>query len=559
MIRDFTTKEMKPQIDTDKHGYNFKFQISNFRSRIKKNSFLSVFICVNLWLFLLSSCNSKPTDLRSFVPSDTLVYLETGDLRKTLDAVTESKAFSDASKSKPDFSALANMQIAIAVTGFETSENQVTTENSVLNFKPRFVAIADTHAWNRHALSFTENKLGEFVNDLYGGETALEMTDKAGGKFFVWTATDGRKVFAFIENSLIFFGNDESVIEKCLSVKRGEADSFAKSGKTFEKAENNLAFGYVSGDGIAQIANIVGVSTAIEVSEGDEERAFIAKVLPEILRKSAKEVIWTATKNEQGIEDKFEIALTKETADVFKETLTASPQNQTNSSEFLPGEIFSVTKYNLQNPQIAWRSLLLVTAKQTDELSGKIIVAFADSLLEPYGVADPETFLSAIDSQILTAQFDGEGEKSVVIADVKNAETVKKSIGETNFKKAPEKNSNADVWKSEDGEVVAAFIENKIILGDGESVLKCLQAKQSGQNFTKNPLFAKFGESKSVAVTLGKDSGEKIVEVLSEKKAENLQMTTNFLTETRINAQGIERKTVSPFGLIGTILEQFKE
>jgi hypothetical protein len=516
-------------------------------------------LCAFAFLLFCISCSSKPTDLRSFVPSDTLVYLETNDLRKTLDAMTSSKAFQDAAKSKTDFSALANMQVAVAVTGFETSENQVTTENSVLNFKPRFVAIADTHAWNWQTTSFTENKLGEFVNEVYGGEVSLEMIDKKSGKSFVWTATDGRKVFAYVENSLIFFGNDETSIEKCLSVKRGEADSFAKNGKSFEKAENNLAFGYVSGDGVSQIANIVGVSTAIDATEGDEERSFIAKVLPEILRKSAKEIIWTATKNEQGIEDNFEIALTTEVVNVVKETLVGSAQKQTNSTAFLPNEVFSVTKYNLQNPQIAWRSLLLVTAKQTDELSGKIIVAFADSLLEPYGISDAETFLSAVDSQILTAQFDSEGENSVVIADVKTAEILKKSIGETNFKKAPEKNSNADVWKSDDGEIIAAFVENKIILGDGESVLKCLQAKQNGQDFTKNPLFGKFNESKSVAVTLGKDSGEKIVEVLSEKKAENLKMTTNFLTETRINAQGIERKTVSPFGLIGTILEQFKE
>lgn len=547
---------MKPQIYTNKDRLNFRFQLSDFRLNILKKSAL---ICINLWLVFLISCNSKPTDLRTFVPSETLVYLETNDLRKTLDALTESKAFQEAAKTKPDFSALENMQIAVAVTGFETSENQVTTENSVLNFKPRFVAIADTHVWNWQTVSFVEKTLGEFVNETYGGEVALETLPKKDGKSFVWTATDGRKVFAYVENSLIFFGNDESLIEKCLSVRRGEADSFAKSEKTFSIAENTLAFGYVSTDGIAQIANIVGVSAAIEASEGDEERSFIAKVLPEVLRKSAKEIVWTATKHEQGIEDKYEITLENETIKVVKETLTVSSVNQTNSTAFLPNDVFSVTKYDLQNPQIAWRSLLLVTAKQTDELSGKIIVAFADSLLEPYGVSDAETFLSAVDSQIFTAQFDAEGESSVVIADVKNAEVLKKSIEETNFKNAPEKIQNADVWKSEDGETAAAFIENKIILGAAESVLKCLQSKENGQNFTKNPLFAKFSESKSIAVTLGKDSGEKTVEVLSEKKAENLQMTTNFLTETRIIPQGIERKTVSPFGLIGTILEQFKE
>jgi hypothetical protein len=36
-------------------------------------------------------------------------------------------------------------------------------------------------------------------------------------------------------------------------------------------------------------------------------------------------------------------------------------------------------------------------------------------------------------------------------------------------------------------------------------------------------------------------------------------MLTVFTTETRFNSSGIERRTVSPFGLIGKILEQFDD
>jgi len=96
-------------------------------------------------------------------------------------------------------------------------------------------------------------------------------------------------------------------------------------------------------------------------------------------------------------------------------------------------------------------------------------------------------------------------------------------------------------------------------LGDTESVLKCLEAKQTAQDFTRNPAWKKFTETGAVAVTYGKDATEKVVEVLGEKKAENAQLLTNFTTETRFNASGIERRTVSTFGLIGRILEQFED
>lgn len=526
---------------------------------------------VRIFLVLLSalcisvvnlSCNSQPADLRSFAPADTLVYLETNDLGKMLGALTENKAFQEAAKSKPDFSALAGMQTAIAVTGFEASENQVTAENSVLNFKPRFVAIADTHTWNRYTLQFTEERLGEFVNETYGGEVTLNAADKNGGKSFVWTAKDGRRAFAFVKDSKIFFSNDETALEKSLTVFRGEADSLIKNealAKMRESAKDSLAFGYVSTDGVAQISNLAGVSTAVEATEDDDGRSFIARVLPQILRGSVREIFWTATRTEQGIEDKYSISLTPETSAVFKETLVPVALNQTNFSEFLPSEVFSATRYNLQNPQIAWRSLLLVAGKNADAMSAKILIAFSGSLLDPYGVADAEAFLNAVESEIWTVNFNAEGEKSVAIVGVKDAEKLKRSIAEINFKIPGAKQENAEIWKSEDGTNAAAFVENKMILGDMESVLKCLQAKTNGENFTKNLAWKKVSESNAVAITYGRDATEKIVDVLGERKTENAQMLTIFSTETRFNAQGIERKTVSPFGLIGRILEQFED
>jgi hypothetical protein len=529
-------------------------------------------ICSRIFIFaflllpfaFLLSCKSEPTDLRSLAPSETLVYLESADLAKTLDALVESETFQDAAKNKPDFSALRGVQLAVAVTGFEASEKQVTAENSVLNFKPHFVAVIDTHAWNWQTVSLTENQIGNFVKTTYGEDASLEKSDKFGGKWFAWTAKDESKVFAFVADSRIFFANDAAAIEKCLAVKRGEADSLLKneslSRAYASTAANNLAFGYVSPEGIAQISNLAGVSVASEASEEAEGQSFIARVLPQILRGTTREIVWTANKTEGGIEDKFSVSLTTETSSVVKETLTTNAEHQTNAAEFLPSHLFSVTRYNLKNPLVAWRSLLLVTAKNTDAMSGNFLIQFSNKMLEAYGIADVETFLSAVDSDILTARFDAEGEKSVVVVAVKDAEKIKKSLAEINFKASPEKHLNADVWQSEDKRKSAAFVENKLILGDTESVLKCLEAKTNGQNFTKSASFQKFAESKSVAVTFGKDldSTEKVVEVLDTAKDENKKFITNFLTETRINEKGIERRSVSDFGFIGTILEQIE-
>ncbi|MDQ3041533.1 MAG: hypothetical protein M3R11_04030, partial [Acidobacteriota bacterium] len=104
-------------------------------------------------------------------------------------------------------------------------------------------------------------------------------------------------------------------------------------------------------------------------------------------------------------------------------------------------------------------------------------------------------------------------------------------------------------------------LENKLILGDGESVLKCLQAKQAGQSIIRTGIFQLFSDNKTVAATFGTDydSAKKIVGVLATNKNEHRKLATFYFTETRFTEKGIERKTVSDFGLIGTILKQLEK
>jgi hypothetical protein len=529
------------------------FRFSSFRL-----FFLSLCLFVSAVIF--SSCSSKPVNLQEQAPADALVYIETNDLGKTVEALTTNPTFQKLAAKQPDLSALRGIQLAVAVTGFEISEETLSEDDKGLNFRPRFVAIAETHAWNYQARAFTEHKLGGFINEVYGGEIDLETEERHGGRYFTWTAQDGRHAFALVLGSRIFFGNDESAIEKCLAVMRGETDSFAKTGKVAAAVENTLAAGYISPDGVAQIATLAGTVLGHRSSESEDAQKFISGVLPPILQKTVREVTWMATQTGHGIEDRFTFAAEKEAADVWKQTLVRSGEPVEDLASLLPPVPMSVTRYNLKNPQVAWRSVLLLAAKQAGEVHGPILLAFSGSLFDPYGVADGELFLSAVGPEIYTARFDAEGEKTVVVAIVKDPQTVKKAIGkEIDFTKPGEKQGNADVWKSGDGDIAAAFIENKLILGDAESVRQCL-ARGNASNFISNEIYPRFSASNAVAVTFGRDAENagKIVDVFADRK-EGENPETSYITETRFNEKGIERTTVSEFGLIGDIVEHLSE
>src|SRR5882757_7244485 len=102
------------------------------RRKIHKKGTTAFWLLFSLCLCVSAvnlSCGSKPTDMRSLAPAETLVYLETNDLAAALQPIVDSKPFNEVAKSKPDFSALKGVQLAVAVTGFETSEEKLTDEN----------------------------------------------------------------------------------------------------------------------------------------------------------------------------------------------------------------------------------------------------------------------------------------------------------------------------------------------------------------------------------------------------------------------------------------------
>jgi hypothetical protein len=492
------------------------------------------------------------------VPADSLVYLETQDLGKALRAVTESEAFRNAAAGQPDLSALDGIRMAVAVTGFETSEQQVTEENAVLNFQPRFVAVAETNAWNYQAVSFAEDKLGNFVNDIYGGGVELAASSKYDGRYMVWTAQDGRKAYGLVIGSVIFFGNDETAIEKCVAVRRGEAESIASNPKL--PPADLLASGYVAPEGAAQIANLATLQLAIGAGEEEEVRGFIARVLPEILRKSITEATWTAKRTDQRIEDSYRFTTTPEVGKVLNETIRRSEGQADIAAQFIPADVVSATRYDLANPQVAWRSLVLTAQQQAGGLSGEIIGAFSGALFESYGVEQPEEFLASVGSTIVTLRFDEESENVVAIATAKDLEKLKRSVAkEIKIDAKPEKIEGADIWKSEDGDLMFAVVGGKVLIGHAESVQKCLLAASPGQDTGFRQRFVEAANLPAPTVTVASDVDPTaaLVTVLATRKSETEPLSQRFRISTSFTPNSIQRVELSDFGLIGLIVEQF--
>jgi hypothetical protein len=503
--------------------------------------FLSVLICVYLWLNLACQTKQK-VDLRTLAPAETLVYLETNDLGNTFKALTESKSWKELATETPNFSYVNQTQIAVAITGFEAKG-----EAPVFQFQPKFVAIANTNLSESNNLSLIETKIGEFVKANYGDDAKLE---KLGNKF-IWSDKDGSKVFANTSEQIVYFSNDEKLLDKCLSVKRSESENLTKNealAKVREQNQDSLAYGYATPEAIPQLANFASIFLAKENAEEEETQSIISKVLPTILQKTVQEIVWSTKKSEQGIEDKFVIKTNSETANAWKETVSVSNEN-VNEVKFIPNNPNAISVYHLQNPLLAWRGVIASTSNKLDPTLAKAFPEFANSLLESYEIKDAESFVSSIKNDIYSVRFDEEGDESVIIVGIKDEAKLKKSLT-IDFNSKSEQIENANVWKNENDSV--AIIDGKMIIGDNESVLRCLKANTASQNqFDLTKLNA-------VSTTFTKENPNEVIDFFTDVKESNESQPKYAKTETNFTNDGIERKTVSDFGVIGWILENIE-
>ncbi|REJ77717.1 MAG: hypothetical protein DWQ47_15220 [Acidobacteria bacterium] len=534
-----------------------------------KNSFSSKvfgtfgFAAVAILSYFLISCSSTPTGLRSLAPANTAIYLETPDLGVLLGRLADNPSITGG---EPAFdpSLLEGVEAAVAVSGFEATESPVTDSEAVLNFKPDFVLIADTKAWSWQMESLVEATLGRFVNGHYGVGTRAEKIIRDGNRWYVWTSPDGRKAYAAISGSTVFFGNREESVLECLSVKEGKIDSLLSNdrlSRQYESAKGKLAFGYVSEDGIAQLSDFAGVSMAIDQSEEAGAQTVISSVFPQLIRNSIREIVWTATAHEDGIEDVIDLRLESDVSEAFVASMSPSAAADNEITKFIPAEAYSATRYNLRNPRVAFRSLILASALKVDQAATRFIPALGASLLQPYGVEDPEAFLSYCDPFLLTIQFDEAGDSAAAVVKTDNFEEIREHLIE-GF--APVESEEKETLEDPRTGLRAAREGSYLVLGDPVSVAKTLRAfagrseAAKGNDITRTQAFAFLGRPEHTSVTVSRDgsTAADLAKVFVDGPA-NVRTETFDLTLTDFEQFGIRRTYRSEFGFPGYLIGMF--
>jgi len=508
---------------------------------------LAAAVCIS---FGLLSCSSAPTDMRKLAPAETIIYLETNNLGTALRSVFESRPIKESRLKVPDLSVLDGVQAAVVIAGFEMQEQKLTEEQSVGKITPKFALIADTHKWNYQARAFAEAKLGGFVADIYGSEPKVEKSEKAGGSYFAWTAADGRKAFALVIDGLIYFGNDEALIDQSIAVRKGESAAFDAKALHPANAED-LAYGYISPDGMAQLANVLGVRLAAESTEEGEVRTAIAGVIPKLLRGAVSDVHWTAQKTDGGIEDRWEIKMPQDVAAVFAETMAAGDGAPDRAfANVIPANARSATRYNLKNPQAAWRSVVLTAEHLSDPFTAMVFSEIGTAVFEPYGVGNPEAFLSSVEGQMVTVSL-GDDEQAAAIVKPSASGQLKGLLPELD----PTAKKPADQAEAEPADVALQYTGDLAVVGEKDTVAACV-APGTKIEVADKPVPA--AGASITTIFNDETSVREIASFLGEEKTATATKTISR-SETNFTTAGVIRTTVSELGFIGTIIAMLSD
>ena len=199
---------------------------------------------------------------------------------------------------------------------------------------------------------------------------------------------------------------------------------------------------------------------------------------------------------------------------------------------------------------------------RTDAISGRLIAAFGNALFDPYGIQDPELFLSSLSTQdsrsqnIVTVKLESDSEEPIILSVSGNDQLTQKSLTKEMKPKWGSDDGRSE-WITTDGDINALFENGSIALGSNMEIQK-FKTRRNNSDPQQTRLLA---ESEAPIATIGRDheSASQIVDVLSAKKSDDARTESSYFTETHFTKAGLERRTVSDFGLIGLIIAQLGE
>lgn len=548
-------------------------------------------------------------DMAAYVPADSIIYVEANSLPDILSGLDSTSAWRDLAPSagiknwwldnvgwlsrvaawtglgRGEQVVLSRAQVALTVLGFEAAEEPEAT----LKISPRAALVAETHTGEGRARAAVEKLVGDFARRTFGSPS-VERKEVDGTPFVVWSAPaerpngKRRRLVAAVSESVVVVGNDESAVQACLAVKRGERAALAGSSQLEEMrervgAEGALAFGFAPTGSAARLVEILAPAFVSQLSAKPNVQSLLASQLPQLTNRLLGGAAWSSRVGGGQVEDHYYVELPDGLAGRLQEALVVEGSAGGGAGAFLPAGTHQLTCYNYRDPEKAWRGLNAAVSSQVDPLSAPLLALATDELLKPYGIEKPREFLRAAGPEIATARLESTSARKVLVVAVRNEQVLRDLVRRRLGGGArTERAGDAELIVSPSEERgAAAFVAGQLLMGDEADVRRCLAARAEGRTLDRAEAFQAAGAAlpsdapQALTLTDDQASAGAFISYLArrmgarpqpgggEALARGLARVPYSVSETRLVEGGFEKKTRSSFGQFGVLVERLAE
>ena len=458
--------------------------------------------------------------------------------------------------------------------GLFFTQAQATETANTLTIKPLAALVIETHTSPGRMKGVVEKHVGEFAQRSFG-EAIITRKQIEGVEIVEWKSPDKtRQLILAVVDTVAIVGNDESVVLRCIEIRRGRQPSLAtnqqlQAMKEQLRASDAPVFGFVPKAGVKAVIQAWAFARAGNAAEA----AAIAPLISNAFGNLIEGLAWTSRFDQSGAEDQCRVALAKGVSQQLSDDLTPEPLGDKLDFSFVPAEATSVTSYQLRNPASFWRQLNAVVSSRSDVLTAVASRPLLKAMLEPYGINDPDNFFPAIGPRLQLVRLDNS--PAVLIAQTFDKPALRR-LAEQRLGRQPKSESfdDTEILIGSDGWSFA-FAGDYFVTGPADAVRRCVDAKARGQSIATNGSFARARSTLDVSLpvvslTLSPDGPTALsfVELFSSQERSAFSKNAGLIqpsaaslpysvSVTMMRGDAIEWSSRSSFGLLGSLFTAF--
>ena len=448
--------------------------------------------------------------MERYVPASSLAFIEIDSLSDLVDGLTETRAWRELAPVLGLSSQLrqiglgadlmgrtglgpteavvaARAQYAIALSGIEASSG-ATDEGPYINFKPRFVLIAETHASPESVSSLMKERALLMAQRVYGESVTEDSQDYQGSQLMVFHGpTPDREFVAASTGSVALISNNTQAMKACFDAIAGRAKTLAEDETLKQRRpavdNNSSVFGFVTESGVDKLAELGPAIIASRTPASADRINSFSDLLQNVSKATVVGLLYAAEFTSGGVAERYLAVLRPRVAESLMPAFTRGTPDM-NSLLLVPRDIREATLLNVQRVGELPERALKQIAPNLDVVAGVALREFVITFRKQYGLESAESAGDAVGDELAIADF-GSGQPKAMVISVRDKAKlsvfVERYLGLGGGTVNTEAYNETEVkFSTTDERRAAAFFADYLLLGTRDQIKQMIDTRAAG-------------------------------------------------------------------------------